>query len=105
MQLLSADNSIILAEVRKFLDPFHYKLLFLFYKHYSLKEICSKTGLKRDNLLLHFIYLGKKLSLYEIDCSICPDEFDDNYVRGFNDCKKKLYKLKQPLRIQKQRRK
>jgi hypothetical protein len=85
--ILTTKNNLTLEELKKFLDPLYYKLLILYYKHYTFKEITENLHIKRKDLVLHFIYLGKKLMLYELNCDLIPKETQEDYLRGFNNCK------------------
>jgi hypothetical protein len=81
-------NNIIIKDLQHYLDRKCYYLLELFYKGYSLREIKSKLHISQKQILLQFIFLGKQLMRYELDCNVTPKNISLEYLRGFNECKK-----------------
>ena len=69
----------------------------------TLRDISRRLNVKQDDILLEFIFLGKKLALYEMStCRVLLDLTkvgEKGYVSGFKDFRKQLYKEVEYVRI------
>ncbi|KKN82754.1 hypothetical protein LCGC14_0305780 [marine sediment metagenome] len=89
-------NSKIPRELKNLLTAKQYKILKAYLYNYGINEMVKKLKVvKRDELILQLIYIGKKLAIYElIYCKIYPNlsKLDKKYMAGFNDFREKLIK-------------
>ncbi len=68
-----------------------FKIFRLFLENYTVTEICKKVKVKKQALFLDFIFIGKRLAIYEwLFCKIIPKKTSKQYLEGFKDYEKLL---------------
>lgn len=85
----------------KFLTDKQVDLLKCYLADYNFLEMAKtvgKTFRKRADLIDSLIDLGKALCAYKLlECDISPNIFNEAkpkaYLKGFNDCKKEIWRL------------
>jgi predicted DNA-binding protein YlxM (UPF0122 family) len=81
--------------LKKLLTKEQRDILQLYLASYHINDIMELLKIKRSEIPLNFIYIGKKMALYEmLECKIYPNlkMLRGSYLEGFNDCKKILKK-------------
>ncbi len=88
-------NKKIPRELQGLLTTGQYKILKAYLHNYGINEIVSKLKIKREDLILDFLYIGKKLAIYEfLYCRVYPSlsKLDKKYMAGFIDFRNRLIK-------------
>lgn len=80
------------STLRKILSYRQLNLLNSYYKNYTLREMTQRYGIKKSELFLEFIYLGKALAIFDwLYCQIIPpDNANQDFISGFIYCRDKL---------------
>jgi hypothetical protein len=85
-------DSYNLSSLKKTLSSRQLNMLKAYIEDETVYGIVKKYGVKRENIFLEFIYLGKMLATFEwLQCKLPPpiDESDE-FIRGFYYCLKLL---------------
>ena len=81
--------------LKKLLSKEQRNMLQLYLANYHINDIKKLLKIKRSEIPMNFIYIGKKIALYEmLECNIYPNtnKLDGTYLDGFADCKKIIKK-------------